>query len=73
MADDSEVMFGQQEEIAGAREWRVLHRTGVVERRGWRTRSLTEGHGQGWEISIDRSTENWVPPWEMWKMRTHHM
>ena len=42
MADDSEVMFGQQEEIAGAMEMEGSSQN----RRGWRTRSLTEGHGQ---------------------------
>ena len=34
LADDSEVMFDQQEEIAGAMEMDVLYGTGVEKRRG---------------------------------------
>ena len=46
LADDSEVMFGQQEEIAGAMEMEGSSQN----RRGsetFETRSLTEGHDQG--------------------------
>ena len=47
LADDSEVMFGQQEEIAGAMEMEGSSQNRRGKETGWRTRSLTEGHDQG--------------------------